>query len=66
MAIILSTSIMLRNAYLQRAERKGNKLIPVVTYNLAYAKTFRSVESATKLLNALYWNTLRDFYVCVK
>ena len=66
MRYILVTSVMLRDAYLQRVIKINGKIIPVITYNMAYAKTFHSSSSAIRLSNAIYWQTFRNFNVSVK
>ena len=63
MRYILVTSVMLRDAYVQRVEKIGNKCVPIMTYDISKAKTFRSELSACKLASAIYWTTFREYHV---
>ena len=66
MRYILVTSIALRDAYVWKVIKEGNKLMPVMTYDISKAKTFRSEISACKLVSAIYWTTFREYHVSVK
>lgn len=66
MRYILVTSVMLRDAYVQRVEKIGNKCVPIMTYDISKAKTFRSELSACKLASAIYWTTFREYHVRLK
>lgn len=61
--IVLTTPVMLRDAYIERIENIGDRLIPILTYDSLKAKKFRSVSSALKLASAIHYHTLRSFYV---
>ena len=66
MRYILVTSIALRDAYVWKVEKEGRKIVPIMTYDVSKAKTFRSAISACKLASAIYWTTLREYNVSVK
>ena len=62
-SIVLTTPVMLRDAYIRRVENIAGRMIPILTYNAAQAKRFRSVTTAMKLASAIHYHTLRTFYI---
>lgn len=62
-SIVLTTPVMLRDAYIRSVETISGRMIPILTYSAAQAKKFRSVTTAMKLASAIHYHTLRTFYI---
>ena len=62
-SIVLTTPVMLRDAYIRWVENIAGRMIPVLTYDATQAKKFRSVTTALKLASAIHYHTLRTFYI---
>lgn len=62
-SIVLATSVVCKDAYIQRVDSVNGRLVPILTYDTFRAKKFRSFNTASNLACALHRGTMQRFRV---